>query len=71
MVGDRRLHCPLLIFQAHLHQGSQLLLGGSPLRRLEGEFPSLSWLDKTEEGALKGIQELVFDTLQDMDGHGH
>jgi hypothetical protein len=35
------------------------------------KFPSLSWLDKTEEGALKGIQELVLDTLQDMDGHGH
>ena len=43
------------------------------LKKLKNElkFPSLSWLDKTEEGALKGIQELVLDTLQDMDGHGH
>ncbi len=30
------------------------------------EFPSLSWLDKRQEGALKGIRKLVVDCLKDM-----
>jgi predicted HicB family RNase H-like nuclease len=31
------------------------------------EFPSLSWLDKTKEDALKGIFKLVEDVLKDME----
>ncbi len=30
------------------------------------EFPSLSWLDESQELALKGIRELVADTIKDM-----
>ena len=29
------------------------------------EFPSLSWLAKTPEGALKGIQKVVADVVAD------
>lgn len=31
------------------------------------EFPSLSWLALTPEGALKGIRNLVADVVKDMD----
>lgn len=34
------------------------------------EFPSLSWLDKTREGALNGIVNLVLEVLQDMEQSG-
>ena len=34
------------------------------------EFPSLSWLDRTPEGALKGIRKLVEDVTNDMHGNG-
>jgi predicted HicB family RNase H-like nuclease len=34
------------------------------------EFPSLSWLDKKQEGALKGIRKLILDTLKDMKTNG-
>jgi len=30
------------------------------------EFPSLSWLDESQELALKGIRELVGDTIGEM-----
>jgi predicted HicB family RNase H-like nuclease len=30
------------------------------------EFPSLSWLDRTPERALKGIRKLVEDVISDM-----
>ncbi len=30
------------------------------------EFPSLSWLNKSQEGALKGIRKLVADCIKDM-----
>ena len=30
------------------------------------EFPSLSWLDESQDLALKGIRELVADTIKDM-----
>jgi len=30
------------------------------------EFPSLSWLVKTPEAALKGIQKVVADVVTDM-----
>jgi predicted HicB family RNase H-like nuclease len=30
------------------------------------EFPSLSWLDKTPESALKGIREVVDRVIKDM-----
>jgi predicted HicB family RNase H-like nuclease len=30
------------------------------------EFPSLSWLDRRQDGALKGIRKLVADCLKDM-----
>ena len=30
------------------------------------EFPSLSWLAKTPEAALKGIRQVVADTVADM-----
>ena len=30
------------------------------------EFPSLSWLDESQELALKGIRELVADAIKDM-----
>lgn len=30
------------------------------------EFPSLSWLAKSPEAALKGIRKLVEDVLKDM-----
>jgi predicted HicB family RNase H-like nuclease len=34
------------------------------------EFPSLSWLDKKQEGALKGIRKLILDSLKDMKKNG-
>jgi predicted HicB family RNase H-like nuclease len=30
------------------------------------EFPSLSWLDQTPEGALKGIRKVVEGVIEDM-----
>lgn len=33
------------------------------------EFPSLSWLAKTPEAALKGIRKVVADTVADMQAH--
>ncbi|NIE63622.1 toxin-antitoxin system HicB family antitoxin [Burkholderia sp. Ax-1719] len=34
------------------------------------EFPSLSWLDKSPEGALAGIRRLVHETVQEMTADG-
>ena len=34
------------------------------------EFPSLSWLDQTPEGTLKGIRKLVADVVKDMHDNG-
>ncbi len=34
------------------------------------EFPSLSWLAKTPEAALKGIRRVVADTVADMQAAG-
>jgi len=34
------------------------------------EFPSLSWLAKTPEAALKGIRKLVEDVVKDMHNEG-
>ena len=34
------------------------------------EFPSLSWLDKDQEAALRGIVALVKDIVADMQGNG-
>lgn len=34
------------------------------------EFPSLSWLDKTPEAALKGIRQVVMDVVADMSAGG-
>jgi predicted HicB family RNase H-like nuclease len=34
------------------------------------EFPSLSWLAKTPEAALKGIRKVVADVVRDMHKHG-
>ena len=34
------------------------------------EFPSLSWLDETQEGALSGIRSLVIECLDDMKENG-
>ena len=34
------------------------------------EFPSLSWLAQTPETALKGIRQLVADTVMDMKANG-
>jgi len=34
------------------------------------EFPSLSWLAKKPEGALKGIRKLVEDVVKDMRNQG-
>ena len=33
------------------------------------EFPSLSWLDETSEGALAGIKKLVANAVADMKKH--
>jgi predicted HicB family RNase H-like nuclease len=30
------------------------------------EFPSLSWLSKTHEGALRGIRKVIADVVKDM-----
>ena len=30
------------------------------------EFPSLSWLEQTREGAFAGIRQLVADCIEDM-----
>lgn len=34
------------------------------------EFPSLSWLDRTPEGALAGIRRVVAEVVRDMAGNG-
>jgi predicted HicB family RNase H-like nuclease len=34
------------------------------------EFPSLSWLEQTPEGALKGVSNLVGDIVADMQQNG-
>ena len=34
------------------------------------EFPSLSWLDSTQDGALKGAVSLVAEILADMEAQG-
>jgi predicted HicB family RNase H-like nuclease len=34
------------------------------------EFPSLSWLSRTPEAALKGIRQLVADAVVDMQSNG-
>ena len=34
------------------------------------EFPSLSWLAKTPEAALKGIRQVVAETIADMHASG-
>ena len=34
------------------------------------EFPSLSWLAKTPEAALKGVQKVVADVVADMQANG-
>ena len=34
------------------------------------EFPSLSWLVRTPEAALKGIRRVVADVVKDMQDHG-
>ena len=34
------------------------------------EFPSLSWLEKTPEKALKGIRKVVADVIKDMKDNG-
>ncbi len=34
------------------------------------EFPSLSWLSKTPESALKGIRNIVAEVIIDMEGDG-
>jgi predicted RNase H-like HicB family nuclease len=34
------------------------------------EFPSLSWLAKTPEAALRGIQKVVADAMTDMQASG-
>ena len=34
------------------------------------EFPSLSWLAKTQEAALKGIRNVVADVIKDMSKNG-
>ena len=34
------------------------------------EFPSLSWLAKTPEAALKGIQKVIPGTVIDIDANG-
>ena len=32
------------------------------------EFPSLSWLESTQEKALKGIRKLVVECIADLEG---
>ena len=32
-----------------------------------GDFPSLSWLEETQVGALSGIQSLVLETVADLE----
>ena len=34
------------------------------------EFPSLSWLDNTQEAALRGINKVVADVILDMGANG-
>jgi hypothetical protein len=34
------------------------------------EFPSLSWLEKNQEAALRGIVALVKETVADMEADG-
>ena len=34
------------------------------------EFPSLSWLARTHEAALRGIRKVVADIIQDMEHNG-
>ena len=33
------------------------------------EFPSLSWLSKSQDGAFKGIRQLVKDVVKDLKTH--
>lgn len=33
------------------------------------EFPSLSWLSKSQDAAFKGIRQLVAEALKDMEQH--
>ena len=33
------------------------------------EFPSLSWMDKSQDAAFKGIRKLVAETIIDMKSH--
>ena len=33
------------------------------------EFPSLSWLDKSQDNAFRGIRKLVAETIEDMKSH--
>jgi predicted RNase H-like HicB family nuclease len=33
------------------------------------EFPSLSWLDKTFDGALQGIRKLILEVIADMESN--
>ena len=40
------------------------------VRGLCAEFPSLSWLARTPEAALKGIRKVVADVVDDMHEHG-
>jgi predicted HicB family RNase H-like nuclease len=37
---------------------------------LVAEFPSLSWLSKSQEAAFKGIRKLTKDVVADMKKHG-
>ena len=34
------------------------------------EFPSLSWLAKTQEGAFRGIRKVVAEVVEDMQSQG-
>ncbi len=34
------------------------------------EFPSLSWLSKTQEAAFSGIRKMVTEVLEDMKAQG-
>jgi hypothetical protein len=34
------------------------------------QFPSLSWLDRSPEGALAGIRRLVAEVVRDTASHG-
>lgn len=57
MASDKYTYRVLWSEEDHEHAG------------LCAEFPSLSWLAKTPEAALRGIRKLVADTLRDMKRH--